>query len=293
MSVRVGIWGWQTLEFLTVFMLLSHSSSLTVDLCVTLMIMVALRLIIIGALTGFVALFWATVPLTPRLYLRYWLGEFWAFLFLYFGLQAVPSSWVTRNIDVKARHVILVHGFFCNNGFWWLLSKYLIANGYSVSYVEMPELFGSLNRFSEYVAEEVERIEQHYPETQIQIVSFSMGGLAVRDYLSRRVNPVYRHIAIFTPSQGIFMAFLPALLGGRNAIEMKPGSRWLSRLKKREESLNRPDVTVNLWTTHDSIIIPPPSGEPLGRSKRLIGKGHLSASIDGSVHHIIGQLLAE
>ena len=65
-----------------------------------------------------------------------------------------------REPVVRAKHVILVHGFFCNDGFWFQLAPKLLSDGYSVTGVEMSSVFSSIDQFTVLLEQEIGRCHE-------------------------------------------------------------------------------------------------------------------------------------
>jgi len=293
MSVRQLIWVWQILEFAILYLLVGRAgSSVLLILFIVLLLMLSLRFIIIGIVAGAVSLYWGVTKLSLKGFISLWFGEFWAFVVMYSGFQAVPKSLLVFPSEIKNRHVVLVHGFFCNNGFWYLLARRLIKHGFSVSFVEMSNPFASLERLSGLIEREVMRIKSHNSATQTSLVTFSMGGLAARFYLSHTGKAEnIRFISVNMPFNGTYLGGLPGLLGAKNGQEMRPNNPWIKKLALAE-SPEEKKFHVGIWSAHDTIVIPSELGRPAFHPLMRKAKGHLNASIDRSLHRHICRLLS-
>ncbi|EAR08563.1 putative lipase transmembrane protein [Reinekea sp. MED297] len=244
------------------------------------MTMLALRALLIGVICIVVTVQFSHQSLSPWRWVRYWVQEFVAFVSLYSVMQALPRRWVQPNDPVTNHHVILAHGFLCNDGFWWRFVPRLRQAGLSVSSVEMPGAFASIEEFQQRLSAEIERVSSINPDAVITLVGFSMGGLAAR-CLPRKQQQRCELITLYTPHYGTLMAYVPRWVGATNGRQMCPGNPWLSGLKRHPIAFRR---MLGVWTRHDTIVIPPIRSRAPFDNWAQSGQGHLSASLDGSLH---------
>ena len=97
--------------------------------------------------------------------------------------------------------VVLVHGFFRSGSDMRYLAQKLEERGYSVFVPTLPSVFGNVRECSNLLAQ---MIEKSIPEDGVlHFVGHSMGGLVIRDYLSRReVKGLGRVVMMGTPNGG-------------------------------------------------------------------------------------------
>ena len=103
-------------------------------------------------------------------------------------------------IDVLGA-VVLVHGFFRSGGDMRYLARKLEERGYRVFVPSLPAVLGDVRDCSEKLAE---IIDGKLPEEGVvHFVGHSMGGLVIRDYLSRRVvSNIGKVVMMGTPNGG-------------------------------------------------------------------------------------------
>ncbi|WP_196157715.1 triacylglycerol lipase [Reinekea sp. G2M2-21] len=287
-SVRRLIWSWQIIEAVLLIALFRQSQvSLMMVLLLTLVTMVLLRGIIVGIIAVTVSVSFASTTITKMQFLRFWWGEFVAFCYLYFWAQAKPRKTLDPHPPVLQRHVIFVHGFLCNDGFWIQLGRQLQRAGVSFSSVEMSAAFASIETFARLVENEIEHCLARNSNASITLIAFSMGGLACRrlpDGLQKNVNL----ITLYTPHQGTLLANITGFFGAANGREMAKGSDWLATLNQQPDQFKK---AVGIWSTHDTIVMPSVLGKPPFHALRLRGRGHLNASIDRRLHRHLIRLL--
>lgn len=186
--------------------------------------------------------------------------------------------------------VLLLHGFFCNSAFWWILRRQLQRAGYPNVFSQTLEpVFGDIEQLGEQVAARVESICGQTRAQKLVIVAHSMGGLAARAYL-RKHGPqrVLKLIAVGTPHHGTAHARAVSLLGS-NLRQMRLDSRWLAELNRRPP----PVPITNIWSYHDNIVSPQDSCMlPGARNLALAGIGHLEMAIAPRVRSLILQEIA-
>src|SRR5512139_696684 len=58
------------------------------------------------------------------------------------------------------RPVLLVHGYMCNRGFWFLLARRLGEAGYRVYTIDLEPVFGSIDAFARQLDERVGKVRE-------------------------------------------------------------------------------------------------------------------------------------
>ena len=166
---------------------------------------------------------------------------------------SMPHS-KTRPLSTATRKAVLVHGFIETGTSFNPLKKRLEKRGFDCI---VPKLRPSDGRGGlEHLAQGLKRdIEKAYgPDEPIDIVAFSMGGLVTRYYLqelggARRCRTF---ITVATPHDGTQTAWL---YPSKGAIQMRPGSEFLTSLKQSEPALGEIPIT-SYRTRLDLIILP-------------------------------------
>lgn len=279
LTVRVALWVWLIAEAGLLYWLIG-------DLKWAIAIMLLLRFAVIGALSAYTGFYLNPQVLTVSQWLKLWLGEWWAFVLLFMGLQLLPKNWHEADVPVGAKHVILVHGFFCNAGMWSPLARRLERRGYTTSFVEMTALLGSLDVLAENINTEIKRVKQEQPAVSVSVVAFSMGGLAARYCLANLSADPFQLITVHSPHKGTELASYIERFGSTSAKQMVPGSDWLHSLEKIEaQALDRPFTAI--WSTNDTIVMPAINACGGHQIIEEVGKGHLFAAVDRQLHQTI------
>lgn len=215
------------------------------------------------------------------------LGEWLAF----FALFAVIQPFASAFFPVRARQrskerppVILVHGYNCNEGLWWLIR--LRSKGLAVETMDLEPPFASIDTFADHLHRRIESCLRDAGAAQVQLVTHSMGGLAARAYLKRYGGGrVQKLVTLACPHHGTRLARLGL---GQNAREMELGSAWLAGLPEPV-----PVPTVNIWSAHDNFVGPQTSARLAGaKDIMLTGIGHLSFLFSRRVLSILAKELA-
>jgi triacylglycerol esterase/lipase EstA (alpha/beta hydrolase family) len=288
MTVRQAIFTWQILEALFFwFIAVSFGIHGWQSMLVVAVSMIVARLLVVWFIATTVTLFFSTAAINLKQYLLLCWGEFTAFFILYFWFQAKPRLRNFQPASIANNHVILVHGFFCNDGFWFKLRPSLIDAGYSVSMIEMKPLFGSLDELAELATAEYHRIKLLNSSANVTFVGFSMGGLSIKA-IDEKVQKNSNFIALDVPHQGTYLASVSAFLGSKNGQQMNPKSDWL---QKNQKSKSQFKYEVGIWSAHDTIVVPARFGKPPVHSLMRKGKGHLNVAIDRALHKHIIRLL--
>jgi triacylglycerol esterase/lipase EstA (alpha/beta hydrolase family) len=99
-------------------------------------------------------------------------------------------------------------------------------------------------------------LEKYYLEQnrQVYMIGHSLGGLILRDVLSRVPQVAKSAVFLGSPHKGTNAAYMPlAYLTSKSCREMVPGSKYLQQLQ--DKSL--PDIPItNIVTKYDEFVVP-------------------------------------
>jgi triacylglycerol lipase len=217
------------------------------------------------------------------------LVEACAFVLVFSVIQPFERWWMgsdTVGRVASARTVVLlVHGYVCNRGLWWLMRRRLRACGIASATVDLEPPLGGIDGFVEQLHARIEALIIETGTDRIVLIAHSMGGLVARAYL-RRHGParVQKLITLATPHHGTQLAYLGA---GRNSREMEPDSAWLRELADGER-LAVP--TLSIWSVRDELVVPQDSARlPGAREAVMPALGHLSTVLS----HVVADLVVE
>ena len=179
------------------------------------------------------------------------------------------------------RGVVLVHGLFCNRGFWnpWL--RRLRDQGIPFIAVNLEPLHGSIDAYVPHIERAVARMTKATGLPPV-LVGHSMGGLAIRAWFARpgNVAAVCRVITIGTPHQGTLLADHSRLVNGK---QMRRGSSWLAELRKKERGAPVARFTC-FWSECDNIVFPTGSATlPGADNRQLAGMPHMAMAFHPAV----------
>ncbi len=171
------------------------------------------------------------------------------------------------------RGLILVHGFFCNRGFWTPWLQQLEGRGYAFVALNLEPIFGSIDSYIGQIDAAVTRVTEVSGMPPV-IVCHSMGGLAVRAWLKATQSDkrIHHVVTIGTPHLGTWLARFGHSENGR---QMRVDSAWQAQLNKDL------DVELNLrftcwYSNSDNIVFPAVNATLAGADNRLIrGVAHV------------------
>jgi len=280
----LGRWLWQDLHW-----------SLPTILLLFLGLALGLRIAITAYLFAVTELFRSPRPPQARLDVAAALGLFLRELLAVSSLYTMVHAldrWLGLR-DPKLRPlddrppVLLLHGFFCNSSFWWILRRDLFRASYDNVFTQTLEpVFGDIEKLADRLAERIEVICAATQAPQLIIVGHSMGGLAARAYLRRYgAARVLKLVTLGTPHHGTVHANPIGWLG-RNLRQMSRGSAWLRQLNNAPLPL----PVTNIYSYHDNIVAPQDSATlPGARNIALSGIGHLEMAIAPAVRKLVLQ----
>lgn len=174
------------------------------------------------------------------------------------------------NLTAARPAVLLVPGWSDSDRVLRPLARRLHAEGWPPSHVRalgFHQRFGGNIEHASEVAAAVDALCAAADGARVAIVAHSMGGLAVRWYLTRLGGARHVHTVVFlaTPHHGTWAAWLGF---GPGAREMRPGSPFLELLN----ATPWPDsVRAHCFRTPlDLRIFPPASALLAGAASRVI-----------------------
>lgn len=252
---------------------------------------------VLGLRLGIVAITWAFAwaypspapKLSPRRYAGMLLGEYLAFIVHFMLVLPFERLWMPADKLSPGRPtILLVHGYGCSRGVWWLIRRRLEAAGYNVASVSLVPPYTSVGKLVPQLHARIEAVVAATGAQQLTLIAHSMGGLVARSYLARHgITRVNQLITLASPHQGSELARIGM---GQNAREMEPGSQWLRDMAA--EPVKIPFVSVR--TTHDNYVMPQDNQRlPEARDVELAGIGHLALLLSGRTADLLIELCAE
>jgi len=240
---------------------------------------------LLGVRAGINAITWvfgmALASPAPRLGFsrtaRLMFDEYLAFLLTFVLVIPFERLWMPADRLSKGKQpILLVHGYGCSRGVWWLLRRRLEAAGHTVASVSLYPPYTSIGKLVPQLNERVEEVCRATGADRVVLIAHSMGGLICRSYLARHGRSrVERMITIASPHAGTELARIGI---GRNAREMEPDSLWLKDLATE----NVPVPTISIRTPHDNYVMPQDNQRlPGAIDVEMDGIGHLSVLYAG------------
>lgn len=208
-------------------------------------------------------------------------GEYAAFLLIFVFILPVERLWMGRDrMRPCSRPLLLVHGYSCSRGVWWLLRRRLEAAGHTVATVSLAPPYTNIGKLVPELGQRIEKVCKATGADRVVLVAHSMGGLVCRSYLARHGSDrVERLITISSPHSGSELARIGI---GKNAREMEPGSLWLKDLGQA----GLPVPAVAIRTPHDNFVMPQDNQRlPGAIDVALEGVGHLAVLFTRRTSH--------
>jgi triacylglycerol lipase len=192
--------------------------------------------------------------------------------------------------------IILVHGFFCNRAFWNGWMRQLQREGRVFVAIDLEPAFGSIDGYAPAIEQAARQMEQLTGKPSV-LIGHSMGGLAIRAWLSQRtaeqngVNTarLVKHvITLGTPHHGTWFGRLSHALNGR---QMAISSDWLSNLSRKVNAQAHLKYTC-IYSNCDNIVFPVSSATLPGADNRMVtGLGHVAMAYDKQVQQVCWKLM--
>jgi triacylglycerol lipase len=246
---------------------------------------------LLGLRAGIVAVTWifGTAYASPARRLdfmtraRMMFEEYLAFLFTFVLIIPFEPLWMPADrLPPGRRPILLVHGYGCSRGVWWLLRRRLEAAGHTVATLSLVPPYTSIGKLVPQLNQRIEAVCAATRSKQVSLLGHSMGGLVCRSYLARHgIARVDRLITLATPHAGSALAHLGF---GQNAREMEPDSLWLRDMSS--ETIKIP--AVSLRNPYDNFAMPQDNQRlPGAKDVELPPVGHLAMLYDGKIADIV------
>lgn len=250
---------------------------------------------LLGVRAGINAITWvfgmALASPAPRLGFsrtaRLMFDEYLAFLLTFVLVIPFERLWMPADRLAKGKQpILLVHGYGCSRGVWWLLRRRLEAAGHTVASVSLAPPHVSLGRLEPILSQRIEAVCAATGSPQVTLIGHSMGGLIARCYLARHGNErVARLITLASPHMGSDMSRIGF---GQNSREMTTGSLWLQDMAA--EPLTVP--TISLRNAYDNYVMPQDNQRlPGAQDIELPPVGHIAMLYDRRVARLLIELL--
>jgi len=218
----------------------------------------------------------------PRPRTRQWLSAWWQEVWTGLRVFGWQQPWAhLAHADhlppdaLGRRGVLLVHGFYCNRGFWNTWMPRLREAGIPFMAVTLGPPQAGIAEQARGIEGAVRRLTELTGQAPL-LVGHSMGGLVVRSWLaSQPEDTALRHeaITIGSPHHGTVLARLARL--ARSAIEMRQGSDFLLDLMRRETAARRSRLSC-YWSVCDNIVFPASTATlPGARNIAVPGRPHV------------------
>ncbi|MCJ0761702.1 esterase/lipase family protein [Variovorax terrae] len=189
-----------------------------------------------------------------------------------FRANAIPDG-LPSGVVSGQRGVVLIHGFFCNRGFWAPWLQRLRDSGHAFVAVNLEPVFGSIEDYVPVIEAAVRRVSLATGLPPV-LVCHSMGGLAARAWLRTMAadDRVHHVITIGTPHRGTWLGRFSTMPNGR---QMRLRSDWLRQLGQ-DEPAHRHALFTCWYSNCDNIVFPASTATLPGADNRLVeGVAHV------------------
>ncbi|MFM8610035.1 MAG: esterase/lipase family protein [Burkholderiaceae bacterium] len=238
----------------------------------------------------------AVVPVPPRpgwaALLRAWAGEVVHAVRVFGWRQPFASAReadVTQGFNAQRVGVVLVHGYFCNRGFWAPWIARLRAQGHCVIALDLEPVFTSIDDYAPTIDAAAARVTQLTGRAPV-LVCHSMGGLAARAWLragrhdapgaAPRIDRVARIVTLGSPHRGTWLARASGTPNGR---QMRIDNAWLQQLAADSDAAWHARF-VCWYSDCDNIVFPVTTAALGGADNRLCpGVAHVALAFDARV----------
>jgi triacylglycerol esterase/lipase EstA (alpha/beta hydrolase family) len=193
--------------------------------------------------------------------LHLWIAAFGEWLALVAVVALWPFGIVGRPRVRPAgvtRPVVLIHGWGLNRASLAMLAARLRRDGRDAYTINYPSMLADSDSKAQAVAERLRRIVAESGADRVDVVAHSLGGVltraAVRWHGADAI--VANVVTLGSPHRGTALAILLRSFG---LVQMRPESRFLSRLAEAEEENSPPTRPINITSiasNFDAVVFP-------------------------------------
>ncbi len=215
------------------------------------------------------------------------IGEYFAFLLTFLLVIPFERLWMPPDLLTPGnRTLLLVHGYGCSRGVWWLLRRRLEAAGHTVATVSLAPPYTSMGKLVPQLNQRIEEVCAATGSKKLTLIAHSMGGLICRSYLARHgTHRVKCLLTLATPHAGSLLSKIGL---GQNSREMTPGSLWLRDMATEKISI----PFISLRNAYDNYVMPQDNQRlPGARDIELPPVGHIAMLYDDQVANLLLELL--
>jgi len=218
------------------------------------------------------------------------------------GLSAEPWPPTTTACEHAANGlphapVLLLHGLLDNRTVFTPLRHSLLDGGFQHLYaVNYSPLSADIHQAAVSFGEQVVRTRQRYGGERVAVVGHSLGGLIARYYVQLLGGGEHVHtlVTLGTPHAGTRSALLLRPLPA--ARQLLPDSAVFEELRAPAPGCDT--RFLSFWGDRDPFVLPGDSAQLIHPDLRtenvkIPGAGHLTLTVDPTVHVLIRQRLAE
>jgi triacylglycerol lipase len=248
-----------------------------------------ITLLIVRANLNVITWIFAAVYRSPGKKIGFWrklsiiVDEYFAYLLTFLLVIPFERLWMPADrLRDERRVILLVHGYGCSRGVWWLLRRRLEAAGCTVASISLAPPFISMGKMVPQLRERIDAVCAATGARKLTLVGHSMGGLICRSYLARHGHDkVTALITLATPHAGSELSRFGI---GQNAREMEPGSLWL-----RDMAGDSPAIpTIAFHNNCDNYVMPQDNQKlPGAYNVDLPPIGHIAMLYDRRVANLV------
>ncbi len=157
----------------------------------------------------------------------------------------------------NSRPLVLVHGLWDSPRLFDRLINNIDSSRFTIMAPSLPHKLGRTSIYT--LAETLDQLilDRWEPETAIDLLGFSMGGLIVRTWLQKMggASRTRRFISVGSPHQGTFLAQLAPRYWFAGLADMRRGSELIEDLNKDISPLKKIDCH-SFFCRWDLMVIP-------------------------------------
>ncbi|BCA96830.1 lipase [Legionella antarctica] len=184
----------------------------------------------------------------------------------------------TLIVPVKAKHhqevIVLIHGLLRSYLSMKPLKLYLETQGYQVYYYNYPSARYTIHEHASYLNQFIRHLSANNSRVKIHFVTHSLGGIIVREALSKWSPNQLKHIGslimLAPPNQGSLLAKLSTEMFPLITSSIKPLAELSSEKKSYVHRVPVPNIKMGIIAGRFDAKVPPSAARIQGQTAPIV-----------------------
>ena len=195
-----------------------------------------------------------------------------------FVLLAMPftnqAQAKAHSLIAKHKTIILIHGLMRTPASMYFLNFYLKNEGYQTYTYDYPSAKNTIQEHGLLLNQYLKKFLKDHPNTQVYLITHSLGGIIARDGLARLNSEELKHIGglimLAPPNQGSVLAKFFTKIFPLTSYFIKPLTELSSEQNSYVHKVPIPKVKIGIIAGRYDAKVPPDSAHLEGQADPVV-----------------------